>query len=236
MRYWTDTLQNLLSIFLTSKCPLCQRQNSKEFCQDCQRQLQQCKFSNPSQFWQGELPVFVWGMYGRALKRAIAALKYENQPQVARPLGYWLGDAWINSPISTGKIKRHLPTVVPIPLHATKLKLRGYNQADLIAQSFCQYTGLPLQTHGLNRLRATDAQFGLSPQKREQNLAQAFCLGKGFNRNRPESVLLLDDIYTTGATVRSAAQILAQEGIRVDGIVAIATSKIIRNTESEIRN
>ncbi len=49
--------------------------------------------------WQEPVPVFGWGVYGGSLKRAIAAMKYENQPQIARPLGQWLGEAWLlNSP------------------------------------------------------------------------------------------------------------------------------------------
>ena len=79
---------------------------------------------------------------------------------------------------------------------------------------------------GLERLRATEAQFGLTTSEREQNLAMAFQIGSAFRRHCPASpVLLLDDIYTTGATACSAAQTLQQQGITVCGIVALATSK-----------
>jgi ComF family protein len=116
--------------------------------------------------------------------------------------------------------------VVPIPLHPTKLQQRGYNQAELIAQSFCEITGYKQQLFGLERVQATEAQFGLSAQEREQNLADAFAIGKSFHKQLPTSpVLLLDDIYTTGSTVSSAAQTLRRQGIRVYGVVAIATSK-----------
>ncbi|MBC6474997.1 MAG: hypothetical protein GDA48_21150 [Hormoscilla sp. GM102CHS1] len=53
------------------------------------------------------------------------------------------------------------PVVVPIPLHADKRLARGFNQAELLAESFCQYTGLPLNRQGLERVRATEALFGL---------------------------------------------------------------------------
>jgi predicted amidophosphoribosyltransferase len=75
----------LLALFLKSNCPLCDRPTPVELCEYCQRQLLGCQLKNPSHFWQEELPVFVWGNYTGVLKRAIAALKYENQPQLAVP-------------------------------------------------------------------------------------------------------------------------------------------------------
>jgi ComF family protein len=168
---------------------------------------------------QEALPVVAWGEYGGALKRAIATLKYNNHPELARPLGLWLAASWQNAPLTTHKAI----TVVPIPMHPEKVAQRGFNQAELIAQAFCEATGLPLKRHGLARIQATEAQFKLSPLAREQNLAEAFGLGQDFLRRRPVgTVLLVDDIYTTGATVRSAARALRQQQISVCGVAAVA--------------
>lgn len=213
----------LLTLFLKPNCPLCARPAEGECCTACQRQLQRCQLAQPDNFWTGELPVLVWGDYSGILKRAIAALKYDNQPQLSRPLGHWLAQAWLKSP-ATSRVKKL--TVVPIPLHPIKLKKRRYNQAELISQNFCDFTGYKHQPLGLERIRETEAQFGLSAQAREQNLADAFRIGNSFHKHSPNSpVLLIDDIYTTGATVRAAAQILQRQGIQVYGVAAIATSK-----------
>lgn len=212
--------KGLLSLFLKCNCPLCDRAAEAEFCQYCHRQLQRCQLKDQIADWGGELPVFVWGNYNGALKRAIATLKYDNQPQIARPLGFWLGEAWLKS-AAAKRVKRL--TVVPIPLHRSKQQKRGFNQAELIAESFCQWTGYQQQPSGLERIRETEAQFGLSMPKRAENLRSAFAVGKSFERNPPTlPVLILDDIYTTGATVKSAAQTLRQQGIQVYGVVAIA--------------
>ena len=219
----TDIFNNVLSLFLQTNCPLCQRPAKTELCQYCQKQLESCKFTNPGASWQGDLPVFIWGMYGGQLKRTIAVMKYENHPELARSLGYLTGKAWLNSPIS--KYQNKL-TVVPIPLHPNKQKQRGFNQAELLAKSFCEITGLPLISQGLQRIRETDAQFGLNAIERDKNLSEAFAINPAFkNRLINVSVLLLDDIYTTGATVRYAAKVLHQQGIKVYGIIAIASSK-----------
>ena len=166
------------------------------------------------------MPVFVWGHYGGSLKRAIAALKYENNPQLSQPLGQWLGQAWNEAAIA----RSTKLAVVPIPMHPHKRRQRGFDQAELIARSFCQVTGLPLQSRGLERVRQTEALFGLSPDARVREVSDAFALGAQFRR-LPKAVLLLDDIYTTGATARSAVTVLESRGIRVFGLVAIASSK-----------
>ncbi|MBW4615889.1 MAG: ComF family protein [Desmonostoc vinosum HA7617-LM4] len=221
MHPWTQNIKGLLNLFLQSHCPLCQRSTSSEFCQNCTKQLQNCHLKNHNFLWQEPIPVFGWGVYGGPLKRAIAAMKYENQPQIARPLGQWLGETWLlNSPIGD-----HQAVVVPIPLHANKQKQRKYNQAALIAKSFCETTGLRLKLNALERVRETKAQFGLSVSEREGNLVEAFAVGQEFRRRLSHlPVLLVDDIYTTGATAKSAVQTLSQCGIVVLGLAAVATT------------
>ncbi|MEB5004810.1 hypothetical protein RXP00_29910, partial [Pseudomonas aeruginosa] len=76
-------------------------------------------------------------------------------------LGHWLGQTWLNLQLASQSL-----IVVPIPLHTDKQKQRGYNQATLLAESFCEISGLKLQHNGLERMRATEAQFGLSAAER----------------------------------------------------------------------
>ncbi|MBP5976126.1 ComF family protein [Brasilonema sp. CT11] len=218
MQQLIKNLENLLNLFLKSNCPLCQRPTSQEFCQDCTRQLQKCHLRDHN-LKQKSMPVFAWGTYGGILKSAITTMKYANQPQIARPLGRWLGEAWLlHSPVHNKVV------VVPIPLHPDKQKNRGYNQAALIAQSFCETTGLKLKQNGLVRVRATEAQHSLSASKRAKNLAEAFEIGKDFRSHPEVSVVLIDDIYTTGASAMSAMQTLNQAGIKVVGLAATAVT------------
>lgn len=218
---WGRTLSGVLELILRSNCPLCGRSTSTVLCQGCSRQVQRCRLGHPAASWQEPLPVFAWGIYGGALKQSIAALKYRNHPKLARPLGNWLAQAWLDSPLAA---TRSL-VIVPIPMHPHKQRQRGFNQAELLAAAFCERTGLPWR-HGLARGRATEALFGLSPEAREQTLAGAFQLGQDFLHRRPkQTVLLLDDIFTTGATVRAAVQTLQQHQISVHGVVAVAKTQ-----------
>lgn len=223
---WLGKRSGWLDLFLQSNCAVCERPASSGLCQDCQRQIKRCQFPDPDQFWQEPLPVFAWGLYGGALKRAIAALKYNNHPQLARPLGHWLAQTWLDSSASAAQNRQNL-VVVPIPLHPDKQKQRGFNQAALLAEAFCERTGLPLQRQGLTRSRATEALFNLSPEARQQALTGAFQIGQGLlHRRSTKTVLLLDDIYTTGATVGSAIQTLQHHGIAVCGVTAIAKTGV----------
>jgi predicted amidophosphoribosyltransferase len=81
------------------------------------------------------------------------------------------------------------------------------------------------------RIRSTEAQFGLSIADRQQNLADAFAIHPAFARRPPTRVLLLDDIYTTGATVRAAATCLQRQGISVEGVVVLARPSIAQRPE-----
>jgi ComF family protein len=215
-------LDKFLSLFLQSNCPLCQRSTGEIVCFNCQNQLKSCQLNNPRQFWQGKLPLFVWGIYQGKLKQAIAALKYDKHLQLAELMGDWLAEAWLNS--SLDKQTKKL-TVIPIPLHQKKLQDRGFNQAELIARSFCRLTGYSLQAQGLERVKETQAMFNLnSLDERKSNVRDAFVLGKGLQKCRPNSpVLLIDDIYTTGTTASEAAKLLRDRNILVVGVGAIAT-------------
>ncbi|MCJ8278998.1 MAG: ComF family protein [Rivularia sp. ALOHA_DT_140] len=213
MQIW----KNLLNLFLQSNCPLCQRPASEEFCEYCNKQLQKCRLTTPNSRRGNSPPVIAWGTYGGAIKRAITTMKYDNHPEIARPLGEWLGETWLQN---YGNKRSFI--VVPIPMHPEKQKKRGFNQAALIAKSFCQTTGLKLSVNGLQRVKETEALFGLLPTQRKETLNQAFDIGKDFRKKTNVPVILVDDIYTTGATVNSAIETLSKSGIIVAGIAAVA--------------
>ncbi|HAN73534.1 MAG TPA: ComF family protein [Planktothrix sp. UBA8407] len=214
-------MKAILNLFLKSNCPLCDRPANTELCDYCERQLLRCRFP-PGVKFSSEVPLCVWGQYKDVLKRAIAALKYNYHTQLAKPLGYGLAETWL----STSWSGISSATVVPIPLHPSKLKQRGFNQAELLAKSFCEFTGLSLSSHGLERIKQTEALHELTPDQRLQEMQNVFNLGKDFRRRSPKgSVLILDDIYTTGATVKSAISELQKSGISVAGVVAIATTQ-----------
>jgi ComF family protein len=218
---WTDRLRQSCSFVLQGECVLCARPSSHVFCQDCHRRLYACR--RPSSILQVEElpPLYGWGHYEGALKRSLARLKYDRHHRVAEPLGQWLAQLWLEA------APRANPLVaVPIPLHAERQQQRGYNQAERIAYHFCQGTGIPLRSQGLTRTQSTVAQYGLSRTERYQNLSNVFEIGVDLKKYPKQSyIVLVDDIFTTGATLKSATETLRQGGFTVVALVAVAISE-----------
>lgn len=102
--------------------------------------------------------------------------------------------------------------IIPIPLHASRKRQRGFNQSEVIARELAELTGIPSRTDVLFRIRKTVPQKRLDPIGRTANLKGAFGVSKRWNAC--ENVLLIDDIYTTGATVEKATKMLKKAGCR----------------------
>ncbi|HTL89651.1 MAG TPA: ComF family protein, partial [Leptolyngbya sp.] len=166
-------LDKFFNLVLQKPCSLCDRSTAEIFCLDCQRRLEGDRLTHPAQCWQDQPRVFAWGNYADTLKRTISKLKYDRCSELAVPLGEGLARSWLEASLSQNKL-----TVIPIPLHADKQRQRGYNQAERISRAFCHITGDSHQPNGLQRIRATEALFNLSPKQREQTLAQVFEIGK----------------------------------------------------------
>lgn len=104
--------------------------------------------------------------------------------------------------------------LIPVPLHAARLRQRGYDQALELAKTLALSTGLPLLSNALHRQRATSAQTQLSAVARRKNIRGAFTVTQP---DLPEYVALIDDVMTTGATVNECARTLLGAGVkRVD--------------------
>ena len=213
----------ILDSFLQKGCAVCDRAAAQPFCIDCQRQLQAHINSYRPKSIASPFPTEALGAYDGALKRAILALKYEDRPKTAQFLGAELARKWMKA-LDPAKMKQIC--VVPIPLHTDRQRQRGYNQAALLAQSFCQISGLRLLENGLVRSQSTVPQHQLGLEARQQNLSGAFEVGRSLQRLKVKTdavdVLLIDDIYTTGVTVHNAAETLARAGISTIGVVVVA--------------
>ena len=144
------------------------------------------------------------GRYHGSIKDAVHRLKHCNQLVLAKPLGLILGEV-----IADAAHACRFDTIVPVPLHRQRLRARGYNQAVEIARPLSRQLGLPIEAGLLQRSRRTPPQQGLAADQRRRNLRHAFALAGQVTGAR---VLLVDDIMTTGETVRECCRVLAQGG------------------------
>ena len=219
-------LNRLLSLFLKPNCPLCQRSAQEVFCDYCNQKLADCQldFSQQQRSISSNFILLSWGKYDRELKRALALLKYKRQKAIGEILGIWLGQTWLDH----GYDKKYPNLIItPIPCHSERLKTRGYNQADLIARGFAEVTGYSLKSHLLSRQKNTEAMFGLDINKRKKNIKQAFKLGADYRKlNKSRSILIIDDIYTTGTTVNEANRVLQQANLNTIGVATVCRVRV----------
>ncbi|MFZ4554907.1 MAG: ComF family protein [Pseudanabaena sp.] len=228
MNWVTHLAKNITNSLWQANCPLCKRPADLILCKDCDRQIaayQAPEFFQPDQPISPEIPLYSWGVYDGALKRAIAACKYNNHPEIMEAIALKIADTWQRSVKSNQSLKKI--SIVPIPLHANKLKSRGFNQAEILASRFCESTKLPCSPKLLQRVKDTKAQMQTKTVKeREDNLSQAFTVQPQANHR---DVILFDDIYTTGATIREAIATLANNNIAVRGVIVLARPQFDKN-------
>lgn len=195
-----------------SLCPACAQlvqPIGDAICAQCGRpqpapvqQCLQCQQLPPSALQA----VRIAALHHPPLREAIHALKYEDRRELAALLARYLVATaqplpWLQ--------RETLAGVIPVPLHQERLAERGYNQAELLAAAYCEQMGSPLRSHWLTRQRATHSQVGLNAAERQTNVASAFIAAPAV---RGKTLLLIDDVYTTGATMRACAAALAVAG------------------------
>jgi ComF family protein len=143
--------------------------------------------------------------YQGPLVRALLQMKYRANRRLASIMGGWLKQIYV-------KAGWQADLVVAVPLSATRLRQRGYNQAELISVALAKALGLPYEEQALVRTRETASQVGLGPYERRRNVAGAFCGQPEVVRDRV--VLIVDDLFTTGATLAACARGLRTAGAR----------------------
>jgi ComF family protein len=134
------------------------------------------------------------------IRNGIHQLKYGGAADLAPLLARYLVAAFLLDPWPL--FYWQIDGVVPVPLHQERRRERGYNQAELLAQAFCQRVNLPLQSAWLARQRFTHSQVGLHARQRQANVENAFVAAPAVRGKR---ILLIDDVYTTGATLNACA-------------------------------
>ena len=147
-------------------------------------------------------------LYDGALMTAIHELKYSQRTYLAEPLGFLLAsfaETWI------GELKG--PLVMPVPLHPRRLRARGFNQSLLLARRVASSTGAELDFLSLRRTRFTKPQTELRSAERKKNVRKAFEVVKP-EAVKKRTILLVDDVATTGSTLNECAKALRRAGAR----------------------
>jgi len=163
--------------------------------------------------------------YDELIRDLMHELKFRNKKQIAQGLGLLWAEFLCNvghDAISTIAD----PILVPLPMHPKKQRERGFNQAEILAKELSRGLNIPLENI-LERTLDTPPQSGLHPQLRAENVEDAFAIRDGFNP-RGKNYILVDDIYTTGASLNECARTLKNSGAK--NILCMTFAVTVKNT------
>ena len=225
---------SLIDLIFPPLCPLCEiGVEKKGFCTPCSKTFQpikppQCTIcgvpfltENDSDHICGECikkrPPFDRAAslyhYRGGLSEAIRAFKYKKKGSLAATLG----DLLAAHPIT----RENYDIIIPVPLHITRLRERGFNQAMLIAKHLAGRLSLQVDPFILERVRPTPPQASMKRKERIKSIRGAFALKKG-NKIKEKNILLIDDVYTTGATVMECSRVLKKGGAAKINVLTLA--------------
>jgi len=204
-----DLLDGLLTLLAPSRCPGCDEaaEGAEVFCAACSALIE--RRSEPSAVFE----------YGGPVADAIQRFKYDGRSELGAALGSVMADdahPW------AGKVD----AVVPVPLHWRRRRSRGYDQAALLSKPVAKSLAVPVMLRGLRRVRNTPSQVDLPHRERQQNIAGAFV---PWRLRGPERVLLIDDVRTTGATLRAASEALRAGGACEVHTFVLATRVLVQS-------
>jgi ComF family protein len=209
MRHWVDrNAERLGGLLLPPRCVLCGSRGqapSIDLCAGCEGTLPVAEvpcITGPSPLVRSFAPF----AYGHPLDHLVHALKYRGQLAVARVLGGLLGQR-----IEALAFGAAIDVLVPVPLHPRRHAERGFNQSREIANWVARRLRCRVEESVAARCRDTRPQVGLRAEERRCNLAGAFLAAPGVRGLR---VAIVDDVYTTGATLRELGQALHDAGAR----------------------
>ena len=163
--------------------------------------------------------------YGLYEKEIIFNLKYKRKTHLAPIIAEIMYDR-----LEATGLEEYPDIIIPVPMHVTKERKRGFNQAALIAKELARLMGIEYRADIVMRCKSTGVMKRLSPEERLNNVRSAFEVYEGIRRKIfGKNIFIVDDIYTTGATVDSIARILKAAGVsRVDIVTFAAGADVVK--------
>lgn len=215
----------LLRVLAPPRCAACDVPTTLHdaFCPACERTVKLDSPSDPALFVPSALPHLAYAIDEGALSRAVRRFKYGDRPDLAAPLA-----ARLCAVLERAALRCDL--VIPVPLHARKLRDRGYNQTALLASIVARAAGARFLPRALERTRDTESQASLSRAARLTNLACAFRVRDPL-QIKGKRVLLIDDVATTGSTLRACLDPLVAAGASHVTTLVLARRPLVKSRD-----
>lgn len=203
--------KNVFQVIVEPRCKKCGKpieQEEQEFCFDC-TQREFCYTSGMA----------LW-VYDRNVRKSISNFKYHNRKEYSN---YYIQEMLAH--YRERIIQLEAQVLIPVPLHNSKYRQRGFNQAYVLAKGLADGVGIPVIEQYLLRIRRTKAQKQLNDKDRTRNLSEAFEMNPKYIATKFNRVMLVDDIYTTGSTIDACAKVLKDEGVQDVYFISLSIGK-----------
>lgn len=192
-----EECRKTVSVIKNPRCLQCSKpldSSEKEYCLDCQKSHHEYERGFAAFLYQGEM------------QESLMRFKYGGRQEY----GVFYGRSLAG--LALDFFRKSRPEVlIPVPVHRSKLLRRGYNQAEVLAEELSKRWKIPMDTECIKRSKHTKAQKNLTPKERRENLMDAF---EVCGKVPWKSVMIVDDIYTTGSTVDALAKKLKAAGVK----------------------
>jgi competence protein ComFC len=196
----------LLDLIYPRACAGCGRFGEGFWCPTCALQRKQLRAPTAEiALPDRPLRLYAAAEYASPVREALHTFKYRSTPQLAETFGEWLAAVWTTQALRADML-------VPVPLHAGRLRERGYNQSERLAQALSKHTRVPVDDALLRRARNTPHQADLDAAGRAKNVQGAFSANRAIPPGRV--VCLLDDVCTTGSTLAECAIVCLNAGAK----------------------
>jgi competence protein ComFC len=206
----------LLDLVFPPVCLNCGRVDWR-FCETCQKQLSEASIL-PHEIELSPLSgVLTTGKHAGILENAVQALKYHEALHLAPLLAQRMAFALKNQ-------NWRFDMIIPTPLSSLRMQERGYNQAKEISQSLAQQLNIEHQAEALQKIRHTQSQVGLGRAERLENVKEAFSADSSLIRGK--TLLLVDDVRTTGSTLSECAQAALQAGAKAVYAITVTAASL----------
>jgi ComF family protein len=156
---------------------------------------------------------------GSRVQHLLHALKYKNQPELGISLGRMYGHDLLNA-----GFQGQFELILPVPLHRSRKRTRGYNQSEEFGKGLSEVLGVPCSDKFMKRQMKTDSQTKKSRLNRWRNVSEVFLVTDN-KEIEGKRILLVDDVVTTGATLEACGQVLINSGCKELSIACIASAQ-----------
>jgi competence protein ComFC len=221
-----DLKDDILDLIFPQHCIVCKKYLSRKeknicqscwdnlvqlpspFCAECRSFVEKDRKCKRCEEESGLSLVYSLGNFDESYQRLIYAFKYGQLLNLGKRLGSILGEK-----IKEDKRFLECDFLIPVPLHSSRKRKRGFNQSEILALAISEKIGLPVLEDVLKRKKRTKDQTTLNAKQREENVRGAFSV-KNEDRIVDKQIILVDDVMTTGATLKECARNLVEAGAK----------------------